>query len=93
MKSLACGLTTSLTVETDTVRGDGVEGGERGAAVEAGAGVCDADGGAGGAAELNVEVSMRLEGEQDTPSVFRLVGLSKAGTSNKTNEIFSSDIY
>ena len=46
---LACGLTTSLTEETGTVRGEGVGGGERGAAVEAEAGGCEGDGGAAGA--------------------------------------------
>ena len=88
---LACGLTTSLTEETGTVRGEGVGGGERGAAVEAGAGGCEGDGGpagaggvaraAGGAGVLNGAGSVLLEGEQDTLSVFRSVELSKAGAS------------
>ena len=90
-KFLACGLTTSLTEETGTVRGEGVGGGERGTAVEAGAGGCEGDGGpagaggvaraAGGAGVLNGAGSVLLEGEQDTLSVFRSVELSKAGVS------------
>ena len=90
---LACGLTTSLTEETGTVRGEGVGGGERGAAVEAGAGGCEEDGGAGGVAAAaaggaggagvlcDSAGSVLLEGEQGTLSVFRSVELSKAGIS------------
>ena len=86
-KFLACGLTTSLTEETGTVRGEGVGGGERGAAVEAGAGGWDAHGGAAEAGAAGVLCdgagSVLLEGEQDTLSVFRSVELSKAGVSWK----------
>jgi len=67
-------LTTSLTVETGTVRGEGVGGGERGAAMEDGT---MEDGGAG--VLLNAGAgSMLLEGEHDPLSVFKLVELSKA---------------
>ena len=78
-------MTTSLTEETGTVRGEGVGGGERGAALEAGVVGCEVDGGAegaGGAEEaggaegagaLNGAAagSELLEGEQDTLSVLR----------------------
>ena len=66
-------MTTSLTVETGTVRGEGVGGGERGSALEAGAGGCKEDGGAEGAVVLNGAVagSVLLEGKQETLSDFR----------------------
>ena len=90
---LACGLTTSLTEETGTVRGKRVGGGEGGAAaVEAGAGGCEEDGGAGGVAAAaggaggagvlcDSAGSVLPEGEQGTLSVFRSVELSRAGIS------------
>ena len=74
-----CGLTTSLTAETGTVRGEGVGGGEGGAALEGVAG--EEDGGAG-AAVVRAAGSVLLvmpEGEEGTLSVLRLAELPKAG--------------
>ena len=70
-ESFACGLTTSLTAETGTVRGEGVGGGEGGAALEGVAG--DEDGGGAGVVRTAGSVLLVLpEGEEGTLSVFRL---------------------
>ena len=76
-ESFACGLTTSLTAETGTVRGEGVGGGEGGTAMEEVGGEED-----GGARVLRGAGSVLLvtpEGKEGTLSVFRLAELSKAG--------------